>query len=735
MARQLSSSPAPSPAPQHFGVLTGAHNSAGAVSFVSPRGACFSGVGALLSECYAGACEWVNADASPVGASSPAGATPTASPLNTSAYCACWPGWSGNADFTPNGACGVHDLTVRILWGLSVVPLLLSLSVWVPGLREQYHVFRRKHSLKRWWHHVPLLGLVCQMTVDVISTVGLLVTKLGPGGLIDIGGGPQLIAVHFWPTFFFALWRLNQNFWMVANNCVLLKAAFLSPLARGDKSPVQVKQVLRAQIRRIVICSLPTVFIDLPLFIMVALAPTATAGGRGGGAGGGAGEAAAVGGGRTTLPSEPEFSIHRGLFLFQTLYVVVCFGATAYRLEAANSRIDRFFRDILAMPMPHRPRMQVEHLHKRVMVGQRTMMKLHIYLVVMNCVLVLPWWWTLVFTYWQPVGFLLAKFGMYKGLRGWVKTSPYSALRRVLACRCFEVDARQIKMKRSAVRVQAIWRASRTRLSIKAALSTSLVKALDSTSGSKNKSELFLQALKEQNAFAAQVIPQMVRRTDGGRVGAIGPNGRKVPQGGVSVSSRFTVPFEPSLPDAAASSRSLVQVGPSDRVQAGGGSGELTAMDIMRKDSRLVAQKKKGKTNKVAPLTGITADADAADVTAGRGDGSGRGERQQRLYGDGDGDGDGNSARGEQTNASRTMSFSAVGLTARVAMAWGSRTDLDAFAEEDNTGDISAMSVARARAREMSSMSRQIEHALRNSHARAREAISSRQLTAMTQNP
>ena len=697
MAQQLSSSSAPSPAPHHVGVLTGAPNPAGAVSFAPPGGACFSGVGALLSECYAGACEWAAAGVSPVGVSSPAGATPAASPLNTSAYCACWPGFSGNADFTPNGACGVHDLTVRILWGLNVVPLLLCLSVWVPGLREQYHVFRRKHSLTRWWHHVPLLGLVCQMTVDVISTSGLLVTKLGPGGLVDIGGGPQLIAVHFWPTFFFALWRLNQNFWMVANNCVLLKAAYLSPLARGDKSPAQVKQVLRAQIRRIVICSLPTAFIDLPLFIMVALAPTATAGGRGGGAGG-TGEAAAVGGTRTTLPSEPEFSIHRGLFLFQTLYLIVCFGATAYRVEAANSRIDRFFRDILAMPMPPRPRMQVEHLHKRVMAGQRTMMKLHVYLVVLNCVLVLPWWWTLVFTYWQPIGFLLAKFGMYKGLRGWIKTSPYSVLRRVLTCRCFEVDAHQIKMKRSAVKVQAMWRASRTRLSIKAALSTSLVKALGSTSGSKNKTELFLQALKEENAFAAQVIP------------------RKVPK-----VSRLTVPFEPPLPDATALSRSLIQVGPSDRVQAGG-SGELTAMDIMRKDSRLVAQKKKGMTNKVAPLTGITADADAADVTEGRGDGSGRGERQQRL--NGDGDGDGNSVRGEQTNASRIISFSAVGLAARVAMAWGSRTDLDTFAEEDGTGDISAMSVARARAREMSSMSRKIE-----------KALSSRQLMAMTQTP
>jgi hypothetical protein len=93
---------------------------------------CYGGID-VLDQCYAGTC------------------------VNGS--CVCFAGWSGYTDYVPMDlsewggpvlSCGVFMPLIKVLWGISLVPGLMVMIMWVPAIMEQYKVRRPEAS-----HHWP----------------------------------------------------------------------------------------------------------------------------------------------------------------------------------------------------------------------------------------------------------------------------------------------------------------------------------------------------------------------------------------------------------------------------------------------------------------------------------------------------------------------------------------------------------------------------------------------------
>ena len=85
---------------------------------------CYGGID-VLDQCYAGTC------------------------VNGS--CVCSAGWSGHTDYVPMDlsewggpvlSCGVFMPLIKVLWGISLVPGLMVMIMWVPAIMEQYKVRR-----------------------------------------------------------------------------------------------------------------------------------------------------------------------------------------------------------------------------------------------------------------------------------------------------------------------------------------------------------------------------------------------------------------------------------------------------------------------------------------------------------------------------------------------------------------------------------------------------------------
>jgi hypothetical protein len=77
------------------------------------------------------------------GAASEAGAAGAGSEV---ASCICKEGWSGHTDFVPHDLrewggsilmCGVHFTTLRVLWALPLIPLVMLIHATVRAFQEQ----------------------------------------------------------------------------------------------------------------------------------------------------------------------------------------------------------------------------------------------------------------------------------------------------------------------------------------------------------------------------------------------------------------------------------------------------------------------------------------------------------------------------------------------------------------------------------------------------------------------
>ena len=126
--------------------------------------------------------------------------------------CLCNDGWSGLTDYVPLDLsdwggpvqlCGVHVLTVKILWSFVLIPTTMILLLWRPGVREQWKVFKGNRRARRWWEHFPLIVFNVALPLETGSAIGLVLCKIIPER-------PLLIGVHFLPTLFMAIGSFSQ---------------------------------------------------------------------------------------------------------------------------------------------------------------------------------------------------------------------------------------------------------------------------------------------------------------------------------------------------------------------------------------------------------------------------------------------------------------------------------------------------------------------------------------------
>ena len=126
--------------------------------------------------------------------------------------CLCSGGWSGLTDYVPLDLsdwggpvqlCGVHILTVKILWSFVLVPTTIMLLLWRPGVREQWKVYLGNRRARRWWQHLPLIAFIVGGPLETGSAIGLVLCKIVPDR-------PLLIGVHFLPTLFMAIGSFSQ---------------------------------------------------------------------------------------------------------------------------------------------------------------------------------------------------------------------------------------------------------------------------------------------------------------------------------------------------------------------------------------------------------------------------------------------------------------------------------------------------------------------------------------------
>lgn len=213
---------------------------------------CYDGLD-VLAPCYAGSC--------------------------VNGTCVCDPGWSGMTDYTPMDlsqwggpvlSCGVYVALVKVLWGFAAVPGFFHMFAWIPAMREQYRVFRKKRDRSKWYHHRPLLLTSLAVFVEFTTLFALVAVKLA------MDGG-NLIGVHPIPTIMFAIGSLNMNFWVMVNDLILLRSALRSPLARGSQTPSQIENRVRRLSTQRILSAIPIFLLDVPTLVSTAIVPVVSA--------------------------------------------------------------------------------------------------------------------------------------------------------------------------------------------------------------------------------------------------------------------------------------------------------------------------------------------------------------------------------------------------------------------------------------------------------------------------
>ena len=166
------------------------------IVFVCPPGlesmpTCYSGSDVLL-ECggsYAGMCN------------------------TTSGSCLCNDGWSGHSDVVPLDtttayggrvlACAVHVPTIKVLWALTLVPLLLSFYLLPSSMRTMWVIFRRKRKTDR-FQYLYFVGFAVGSPVYSLTLFFLVVLKLTSpdnSGIANVGGHLLPTLLHAMNTF------------------------------------------------------------------------------------------------------------------------------------------------------------------------------------------------------------------------------------------------------------------------------------------------------------------------------------------------------------------------------------------------------------------------------------------------------------------------------------------------------------------------------------------------------
>ena len=171
--------------------------------------------------------------------------------------------------------------------------------------------------------------------------------------------------------------------------------ALQSPLARGSAPKEVIAERVRRTKRNALLLSIPYLVADVPTFVSSFIEPGANLNGY--------------------------MDIKRACFIARAVLVLIAIVSMITSIQDLRRRVPVFFRQILSMPLDDSPRAQVEGLRDRILGGYANLTRSLCIIMLLTMVLMVPLWWMLAVSYWQPVGRLMTAFATYVPEKGQIK--------------------------------------------------------------------------------------------------------------------------------------------------------------------------------------------------------------------------------------------------------------------------------------------------------------------------
>ena len=162
--------------------------------------------------------------------------------------------------------------------------------------------------------------------------------------------------------------------------------ALQSPLARGSAPKEVIAERVRRTKRNALFLSIPYLVADVPTFVSSFI------------------DGANLNG---------YMDIKRACFIARAVLVLVIAASMLVSIQDLRRRVPVFFRQILSMPLDDSPRAQVEGLRDRILGGYANLTRSLCIIMLLTMVLMIPLWWMMAMSYWQPVGRLMTAFATY----------------------------------------------------------------------------------------------------------------------------------------------------------------------------------------------------------------------------------------------------------------------------------------------------------------------------------
>ena len=306
--------------------------------------------------------------------------------------CLCEIGWSGHSDFVPYDLqewggpvlmCGIHSTTLRVLWGLTIVPCLMLIHATIRALLEQLKTYHNSRHAQRWYHHFTLVICVIGIPLITISAAGTIGLKL-----VD---KPAAIGVDFWVTFFYSTWTFVTIYLNLGYSLMTLRMTMRTIRSSGGMEAEEAEKSEQSARRWMIGSTIPTLTIDVPLVIASLITPG---------------------------PTDNGFGAKGAIFVFRAAHIFLAVLCLLWSTRGLKQKTSDMFAQVLAFPMDPHMEQRVKDVRDGMLAGQRAIVAGCLVQFGINTVLIMPVWYILAFTYFQPITRLLITIGSWKQVVG-----------------------------------------------------------------------------------------------------------------------------------------------------------------------------------------------------------------------------------------------------------------------------------------------------------------------------
>ena len=322
--------------------------------------------------------------------------------------CLCETGWSGQSDFVPYNLeewggpvlmCGIHSTTLRVMWGLNIVPWPLLIHATIRALLEQLKTYHNSRHAQRWYHHFALVICVIGIPLILISAAGTIGLKL-----VD---KPAAIGVDFWVTFFYSTWTFVTFYLNLGYSLMTLRMAMRTIRSSGGMEIEDAEKTEQSTRRWMIGSTIPMLTIDVPLVIASLITP-----------------------GRT----DNAFGVKGAVFVLRAAHIFLAVLCLMWTTRGLKQKTSDMFAQVLAIPMELHMEQRVKDVRDGMLAGQRGVVASCLVQLGINTVLIMPVWYILAFTYFQPIARLIITMGSWNQVVGMSQKSTkvsVASVRRV----------------------------------------------------------------------------------------------------------------------------------------------------------------------------------------------------------------------------------------------------------------------------------------------------------------